>query len=168
MVMASNHLILCCLLLLPSIFPNTRVFSNESALRIRWPNAIDKYFRLCKQLLNSAPTIVVQDSCKVWLCANKTLWKCSESDLVHGLYLPTPKSRLNPIHSIFFHIAHGWDAFHVHDISVKWQKGLVNVQPKHFNHPCALLRSFIALEEEGELYDVKNCCNWQKTGPKLA
>ena len=38
-VMPSNHLILCHpLLLLPSIFPGIRVFSNESALRIRWPN----------------------------------------------------------------------------------------------------------------------------------
>ena len=37
-VMPSNHLILCHpLLLLPSIFPNIRVFSSESALRIRWP-----------------------------------------------------------------------------------------------------------------------------------
>src|SRR5574341_236203 len=37
-VMTSNHLILCCpLLLLPSIFSNIRVFSNESALHIRWP-----------------------------------------------------------------------------------------------------------------------------------
>ena len=37
-VMTSNHLILCHpLLLLPSIFPSIRVFSNESALRIRWP-----------------------------------------------------------------------------------------------------------------------------------
>ena len=36
--MPSNHLILCCpLLLLPSIFPSIRVFSSESALRIRWP-----------------------------------------------------------------------------------------------------------------------------------
>ena len=36
--MPSNHLILCCLLLLlPSVFPSIRVFSNESALRIRWP-----------------------------------------------------------------------------------------------------------------------------------
>ena len=36
--MPSNHLILCHpLLLLPSIFPSIRVFSNESALRIRWP-----------------------------------------------------------------------------------------------------------------------------------
>ena len=37
-VMPSSHLILCrLLLLLPSIFPNIRVFSNESALCIRWP-----------------------------------------------------------------------------------------------------------------------------------
>ena len=36
-VMASNHLILCHPLLLPSIFPIIRVFSNESVLHIRWP-----------------------------------------------------------------------------------------------------------------------------------
>ena len=41
-VMLSNHLTLCCpLLLLPSIFPSIRVFSNESVLCIRWP----KYWR---------------------------------------------------------------------------------------------------------------------------
>ena len=36
-VMPSNHLILCPLLLLPSIFPSIRVFSNQSALCITWP-----------------------------------------------------------------------------------------------------------------------------------
>ena len=42
-VMPSNHLILCRpLLLLPSIFPSIRVFSNESALHMRWP----KYWSL--------------------------------------------------------------------------------------------------------------------------
>ena len=42
-VMSSNHLILCRpLLLLPSIFPSIRVFSNESALHTRWP----KYIRV--------------------------------------------------------------------------------------------------------------------------
>ena len=44
LVMPSNHLILChSLLLLPSIFPVIRVFSNESALCIRWP----KYWSFC-------------------------------------------------------------------------------------------------------------------------
>ena len=38
LVMPSNHLILCLsLLFLPSIFPSIRIFSNESALHIRWP-----------------------------------------------------------------------------------------------------------------------------------
>ena len=38
LVMPSNHLILCCtLLLLPSIFPSIRIFCSESALCIRWP-----------------------------------------------------------------------------------------------------------------------------------
>ena len=37
-VMPSNHLILCCpLLLLPSIFPSIRIISNESVFHIRWP-----------------------------------------------------------------------------------------------------------------------------------
>ena len=39
LMMPSKHLILCCpLLLLPSIFPSITVFSNESALCMRWPN----------------------------------------------------------------------------------------------------------------------------------
>ena len=53
-VMSSNHLILCRhLLLLPSIFPSIRVFSNESALRIRW----SKYqvFQLQHQSLQWTP-----------------------------------------------------------------------------------------------------------------
>ena len=38
LVMPSSHLILCCpLLLLPPVLPSIRVFSNESALRMRWP-----------------------------------------------------------------------------------------------------------------------------------
>ena len=37
LVMLSNHLILCRPLLLPSVFPSIRVFSNESVLHIKWP-----------------------------------------------------------------------------------------------------------------------------------
>ena len=41
LVMPSNHLIFCCpLLLLPSIFPSIRVFSNELILHMRWPKYI--------------------------------------------------------------------------------------------------------------------------------
>ena len=46
-VMPSNQLILCCpLLLLPSIFPSIRVFSNESVLHIRWPKYWGFSFRI--------------------------------------------------------------------------------------------------------------------------
>ena len=65
-VMPSNHLILCCsLLLLPSIFPSIRIFSNESALRIRWP----KYwsFRFSISLSNEYS----------WLISFRTDWLIS-------------------------------------------------------------------------------------------
>ena len=46
-VMPSNHLLLCRpLLLLPSVFPSIRVFSNESALHIRWPKFWSFSFRI--------------------------------------------------------------------------------------------------------------------------
>ena len=46
-VMPGNQLILCCpLLLLPSIFPSIRVFSNELALQIRWPKCWSFCFRI--------------------------------------------------------------------------------------------------------------------------
>ena len=48
-MMPSSHLILCCpLLFLPSIFPSIKVFSNESALYIRW----SKYWSFSKSLSN--------------------------------------------------------------------------------------------------------------------
>ena len=59
-VMPSNHLILCHpLLLLPSIFSSIRVFSNKSALRIRWP----KYWSFS---LNISPTMNTQDWSLGW------------------------------------------------------------------------------------------------------
>ena len=43
---SSNHLILCCPLLLFSIFPSIRVFSNESTLHTRWPKYWSFGFRI--------------------------------------------------------------------------------------------------------------------------
>ena len=54
-VMASNHLILCRPLLLPSMFPSIRVFSNESALRIRWPKDWSFSFRISPSNEYSGP-----------------------------------------------------------------------------------------------------------------
>ena len=56
-VMPSNHLFFCCpLLLLPSIFPSMRVFSNESALRIRWPKYWHFSFSISPYCENSGLT----------------------------------------------------------------------------------------------------------------
>ena len=45
-LMLSNHLILCCPLLLPSVFPSIGVFSNELVLRIRWPKYLSFSFSI--------------------------------------------------------------------------------------------------------------------------
>ena len=56
-VMPSNYLILCHpLFILPSIFPNTRVFSNESTLRIRWPKYWSSSFSISPSNENSGLT----------------------------------------------------------------------------------------------------------------
>ena len=63
-VMPSNHLILCCsLLLLPSIFPSIRVFPNESLLCIRWP----KYWSF---IFSISPQMNIQD----WFLLGLTGW----------------------------------------------------------------------------------------------
>ena len=55
-VMPSNHLILCHPLLLPpSMFPSIRVFSNESALRVRWPKYWNFSFKICPFNEHSGP-----------------------------------------------------------------------------------------------------------------
>ena len=53
-VILSNHLILCCPLLLPSVFPSIRVFPNESSLRIRWP----KYWSFSFSLSNEYSELI--------------------------------------------------------------------------------------------------------------
>ena len=54
LMMPSNHLILCSpLLLLPSIFPNMRVFSNESALHIRCPKYWSFSYSICNSIEDS-------------------------------------------------------------------------------------------------------------------
>ena len=78
-VMPSNHLILCRpLLLLPSILPSVRVFSNESALRIRWP----KY-----QI--SASTSVLPMNTKDWTPLRWTGWISLQSKRLSRVFSNT-------------------------------------------------------------------------------
>ena len=67
-VILSNHLILCCPLLLPSIFPSIRVFPNESTLHIRWSN-------YCSFSLASVLRVNIQG----WIAALESLKKQVEA-----------------------------------------------------------------------------------------
>ena len=75
-VMPSNHIILCHpLLLLPSIFPSIRVFSNESALHMRWPKYWNFSFSISPS--NEYSGLI---SCRVdWLDLLACLRDCQES-----------------------------------------------------------------------------------------
>ena len=86
-VMPSNHLILCRpLLLLPSIFPSIRVFSNESALCIRWPkdwscsfsiSPSSEHLGLISFRTDWLDLLAVKGSLKS--CRGQTTWKLSEA-----------------------------------------------------------------------------------------
>ena len=94
--MPSNHLILCCpILLLPSIFPSIRVFFNESALRIRWPkywslhfsiSPSNKYSGLISFRINRFDLLAVQDSQE---CSPAPQFKSISSLALNLLYGPT-------------------------------------------------------------------------------
>ena len=81
----SKHLFLCCpLLLLPSIFPSIRVFTNESALRIKWPNywsfsfnisLSNEHSRLISVRINWLDLLAVQGTLKSLLQHHS--WKAS-------------------------------------------------------------------------------------------
>ena len=98
-VMPSNHLILCHrLLLLPSIFPSTRVFSNESVLCIRWPeycsfrfsiSPSNEYSGLISFMMDWLDLLVVQGTLKSLLQHHSSkasiLW-CSAFFIVQLLH----------------------------------------------------------------------------------
>ena len=106
-VMPSSHLILCRpLLLLPSIFPNIRVFSNESVLCIRWPKywgfsfsigPSNKYSGLISFRVDWLDLLAVQETLKSLLQHNSSkasvLW-CSAFFRVHHShpYMTTGKT----------------------------------------------------------------------------
>ena len=103
LVMSSNHLILCHpLLLLPSIFPRITVFSNESALHIRWPKYWSFSFNISPSNEYSGWISFRMD----WLdslAVQRTLqkssptsqFKCINSSVLSFLYGPTLTSIYN-------------------------------------------------------------------------
>ena len=129
-VMPSNHLILCCPLLpLPSIFPSIRVFSNESALHIRWPKYWSFSFNISPS--NEHPGLIsfrmdwldllaVQGNLKSLFqhhSLKASVLQCSAFFIVHlsHLYMTTRKSTaltrwtfVGKLMSLFFICCLGW------------------------------------------------------------
>ena len=97
LVMPSNYLILCCpFLLLASIFPSIRVFSNESAVCIRWPKYWSFSFNIIPSnehpgLTSSRLVSRIQCSSPVANFSNTTVQKC-QSSVFRFLYSPTVTS----------------------------------------------------------------------------
>ena len=82
-VMLSNHIILCCpLLLLPSVFPSIRVFSNEWALHIRWLNywsfsfSINPYDEYSRLISFRTDLLAVQEAFLIHLQMTLHPWPC--------------------------------------------------------------------------------------------
>ena len=98
LVMPSNHLILCWpLLLLPSIFPSIRVFSNESVLCMRWPkywsysyssSPSSEYLGLISFKIDWFDFLAVQGNLKSFVQHHSSKYQFSGAQL----YSPTPAS----------------------------------------------------------------------------
>ena len=96
-VMPSSHLILCCPLLLPSIFFSIRVFSNESVLHIRWPkywsfsfsiSPSNEYSGLISFRMDWLDLLAVQGTLKS-LLQHHTQFKSINSSALSFLHIPT-------------------------------------------------------------------------------
>ena len=108
LVMPSNHLILCCpLLLLPSVFPRIRVFSNESVLCIRWPkywsfsfriSASNEYSGLISFRMDWLDVLEVQATLKSLLqhhSSKASILQCSAFFMVQVSHLSTTAKKQN-------------------------------------------------------------------------
>ena len=111
LVMPSNHLILYCpLLLLPSIFPSIRVFSNESVLHIRWPkywsfsfsiSPSSEYSGLISFRIDWFDLLAVQGILK---SSPTPQFKSINSSLLNFLYGPTLTSAHDKVVSLLFNM----------------------------------------------------------------
>ena len=112
-VMPSNHLILCRpLLLLPSIFPSIRVFSNESVLRMRWPkywsfsfniHPSNEYSGLVSFRMDWLNLLAVQGTLKSLLLhhsSEASILQCSAFFIVFVMWLVSPLSSVHFPHML--------------------------------------------------------------------
>ena len=160
-VMLSNHFILCCpLLLLPSIFPSIRVFSNESVLHIRWPrywnlsfsiSPFNEYSGLISFRIDCFHLLAVQGTLKSLLqqrnLKTSILWCSTFFELSHP-YTTTGKTialtiwiSVNKVMSLLFNMLSRFViAFHPRSkhLLISWLQSLFTVilEPKKVVFHC--------------------------------
>ena len=113
-VMPSNHLILCFFLLLPSIFPSIRIFSNESALFIRWSKCwsfsispSNEYSELISFTIDWFDLLAVQATLKSLLQHHSSKHNSLALSLLYGptlINIPTNSTRMSPFLHTLSHI----------------------------------------------------------------
>ena len=91
-VVPSNHLILCCpILLLPSVFPNIRVFSSESVLCIRWPQYWSFSFSISPSIESPMVSLTDTQALTYTHVSTHPFWKLEMLTLVYVWSLFTPR-----------------------------------------------------------------------------
>ena len=118
LLMPSNHLILCPLLLLPSVFPSIKFFSNESALCSKWP----KYWNFSFSI---SPSMNIRD----WFLLRLTFWSpCFPADSQE--FSPTSQfksinsSKFSFLYSPALTSIHDYWKNHSFDYKDKWQSNV--------------------------------------------
>ena len=145
--MPSNHLILCCPLLLPSIFPNIRVFSKDSALYIRWPKYWSFSFNItpgtaaCQASLSipnswsllklmSMELVMLFNGCKASVLQSERSssdrgwwWLLNSVNALNGIELYSKNGSKCSILCYVYFIIKKWKKFSVNIIIIIKQKG---------------------------------------------
>ena len=163
--MPSNHLVLCCpLLLLPSIFPNIRVFSNESALCIKWPKYWSFSFSVCPSNEHSGLISFRIDwfDCLAVQGTLKSLLLLLLSHVSHVRLCATPQTAAHQApQSLGFSRLEHWSGLPFpspknESEKWKWSRSVVsNPQRPHGLQPTRLLRS---RDSPGKSTGVGCCC----------
>ena len=156
--MPSNHLILCRPLLLPSIFPSIRVFSNESALCIRWP----KYYSFSFSISPSSE------------CSGLISFRMDLFDplAVQGTLEFSPAPQPERINSLVFSLLYGPTLTSIHDY---WKNQLSFISTKTYiltGRCCVLFCLCLAYNSTWYIYMLNNyllmeCFHNASGSPKL-
>ena len=162
-LMPSNHLTLSCPLLLPSIFPNIRVFSNESTLRIRWPKYWSFSFNISPSNEHSGLISFRMDWLDL-LAVQGTLKKKKKKSLLQ--HHSSKASVL--LHSAFFivQLSHPYITTGKTIVLTRWTS-VDKVMSQLFNMPSTLVITFLPRSKHLLISWLQSDLQWFWSPPKI-